>query len=60
LLVDLTGNRLGAIPLRLECAHTRLADGDDVGWVRRRFREACAAFGTETAEEDGLLVARSP
>jgi class 3 adenylate cyclase len=28
--------------------------------VRRRFREACAAFGTETAEEDGLLVARWP
>ena len=57
-LVDPAGNRLEAIPLKLEFAHTRLADGDDAAWVRRRFREACAAFGTEVAEEDGRLVAR--
>jgi poly-gamma-glutamate capsule biosynthesis protein CapA/YwtB (metallophosphatase superfamily) len=57
-LVDLAGARLEAIPLKLDTAHTRLADGDDAAWVRRRFRRACAAFGTEVAEEDGRLVAR--
>jgi poly-gamma-glutamate synthesis protein (capsule biosynthesis protein) len=57
-LVDLDGDKIEAIPLKLEFAHTRLADGDDAVWVRRRFREACAAFGTEVAEEDGRLVAR--
>jgi poly-gamma-glutamate capsule biosynthesis protein CapA/YwtB (metallophosphatase superfamily) len=57
-LVDLDGDWLEAIPLKLEFAHTRLADGDDAAWVRRRFREACAAFGTEVAQEDGRLVAR--
>jgi poly-gamma-glutamate capsule biosynthesis protein CapA/YwtB (metallophosphatase superfamily) len=57
-LLDLDGDWLEAIPLKLEFAHTRLADGDDAAWVRRRFREASAAFGTEVAEEDGRLVAR--
>ncbi len=58
LIVDLAGNRLEAIPLKLEFARTRLADGDDdAASVRRRFREACAAFGTEVAEEVGCLVA---
>lgn len=57
-LIDLDGNQLDAIPLKLEFAHTRLADGDDFAWARRRFREACAEFGTEVAEEDGRLVAR--
>jgi poly-gamma-glutamate synthesis protein (capsule biosynthesis protein) len=56
-LVDLDGGRLEAIPLKLEFAHTRLAVGDEAAWVRRRFREACAAFGTEVAEENGRLVA---
>jgi hypothetical protein len=28
-LVDLAGSRLEAIPLKLDFAHTRLADGDD-------------------------------
>jgi hypothetical protein len=49
-LVDPAGNRLEAIPLKLEFAHTRLADGDNAAWVRRRFRKACAAFGTEVAK----------
>jgi poly-gamma-glutamate capsule biosynthesis protein CapA/YwtB (metallophosphatase superfamily) len=57
-LVDLDGNRLEAIPLKLEFAYTRLADGGDFAWVRRRFREACAAFGREVADEGGRLVAR--
>jgi poly-gamma-glutamate capsule biosynthesis protein CapA/YwtB (metallophosphatase superfamily) len=57
-LVDLDGDRIEAIPLKLEFAYTRLADGGDFEWVRRRLGEACAAFGTEVAEVDGRLVAR--
>jgi poly-gamma-glutamate synthesis protein (capsule biosynthesis protein) len=58
-LVTLDGNgpaQLEAVPLELEFCHTRLADGDDADWIRRRFRQACAALGTEVAEEDGRLV----
>jgi hypothetical protein len=57
-LVDLAGDRLEAIPLKLEFAHTRLATDEDATWIKRRFTEACAAFGTEVAEEDGRLVCR--
>jgi poly-gamma-glutamate capsule biosynthesis protein CapA/YwtB (metallophosphatase superfamily) len=57
-LVDLTGDRLEAIPLKLEFAHTRLAKDDDAAWIERRFIETCAAFGTEVAEENGRLVGR--
>jgi poly-gamma-glutamate synthesis protein (capsule biosynthesis protein) len=57
-LVDLDGNQLEAIPLKLEFAHARLADGGDFVWVRRRFGAACAAFGTEVTEEEGRLVAK--
>jgi poly-gamma-glutamate synthesis protein (capsule biosynthesis protein) len=48
--------RLEAVPLELGYCHTRLARGEAAGWVRRRFRRACAAFGTEVAEERGRLV----
>jgi poly-gamma-glutamate capsule biosynthesis protein CapA/YwtB (metallophosphatase superfamily) len=47
---------LQAVPLKLDYCHTRLADGDDDAWIRRRFREACAAFGTEVREENDRLV----
>jgi poly-gamma-glutamate capsule biosynthesis protein CapA/YwtB (metallophosphatase superfamily) len=57
-LVDLAGDRLEAIPLKLEFAHTRLATGDDAAWIRRRFTDACAALGTAVKEEKGRLVAR--
>jgi poly-gamma-glutamate capsule biosynthesis protein CapA/YwtB (metallophosphatase superfamily) len=57
-LVDLAGDRLEAVPLKLEFAHTRLATGDDADWIKRRFTAACAAFGTDVREEDGCLVAR--
>jgi poly-gamma-glutamate capsule biosynthesis protein CapA/YwtB (metallophosphatase superfamily) len=57
-LVDLDGDRLEAIPLKLEFTHTRLARGDEAEWIRHRFVTACAAFGTDVAEEDGRLVAR--
>jgi poly-gamma-glutamate capsule biosynthesis protein CapA/YwtB (metallophosphatase superfamily) len=56
--VDLRSDRLEAIPLKLEFAHTRLATGDDAVWIARRFTAACAALGTEVTEENGRLVAR--
>jgi poly-gamma-glutamate capsule biosynthesis protein CapA/YwtB (metallophosphatase superfamily) len=48
--------RLEALPLRLDYCRTRLADSADAAWIRRRFREACAPFGTEVEDEDGRLV----
>jgi poly-gamma-glutamate capsule biosynthesis protein CapA/YwtB (metallophosphatase superfamily) len=58
-LVDLDRDgpaRLEAVPLRLAFCETRLATGDDARWIRERFREACAAFGTAVADRDGRLV----
>jgi poly-gamma-glutamate capsule biosynthesis protein CapA/YwtB (metallophosphatase superfamily) len=57
-LLDLAGDGLEAIPLKLEFAHTRLAEGEDAAWIRRRFVEACAKLGTDVRDEDGRLVAR--
>jgi poly-gamma-glutamate capsule biosynthesis protein CapA/YwtB (metallophosphatase superfamily) len=48
--------RLEAVPLKLEFCFTRLADGADAGWIRRRFRELCAEFGTEVSVRDGRLL----
>jgi poly-gamma-glutamate capsule biosynthesis protein CapA/YwtB (metallophosphatase superfamily) len=48
--------RLEAVPLKLEYCFTRLAEGEDAVWIRRRFREACAFFGTEVSEKRGRLV----
>jgi poly-gamma-glutamate synthesis protein (capsule biosynthesis protein) len=48
--------RLEAVPLFLDYCHTRLARGEEEAWIRRRFREACRAFGTEVREERGRLV----
>jgi hypothetical protein len=48
--------RLQAVPLRLDFCHTRLADGDDAAWMRRRFGDACAALGTRVADADGRLA----
>ncbi|HZC28460.1 MAG TPA: CapA family protein [Gaiellaceae bacterium] len=56
-LVELDGDRLEAVPLKLEYAHTRLAGGDDRAWIRRRFTDACAALGTPVGDEGGRLVA---
>jgi poly-gamma-glutamate capsule biosynthesis protein CapA/YwtB (metallophosphatase superfamily) len=57
--VDLQGARpvrVEAVPLRLEYCATRLAAGDDEAWIRRRFRAACGALGTQVREEAGRLV----
>jgi poly-gamma-glutamate capsule biosynthesis protein CapA/YwtB (metallophosphatase superfamily) len=50
--------RLEALPLALDYCHTRLAaPGDrERDWVRQRFRQACAEFGTQVAEDGGRLV----
>jgi Bacterial capsule synthesis protein PGA_cap len=57
-LVDLDGDRLEAVPLKLEFTWTRLATGEEAAWIERRFTDACAAFGTEVTTEDGRLVVR--
>jgi len=46
------------VPLALDYCRTRLADGAGAAWVRRRFRAACAAFGTGVEEHAGRLVVR--
>jgi hypothetical protein len=55
-LVDLATDRLEAIPLKLEFAHTHVAPGEDAVWIRRRFTNACGAFGTAVSERDGRFV----
>jgi poly-gamma-glutamate synthesis protein (capsule biosynthesis protein) len=55
-LVDLATDRLEAIPLKLEFAHTRIATEEDAAWIRRRFTDACARFGTAVTDRDGRLV----
>ena len=60
-LVDLDAggpSRVEALPLALDYCYTRAADGDDLEWIRRRLRAACAALGTEVTEENGRLVVR--
>jgi poly-gamma-glutamate capsule biosynthesis protein CapA/YwtB (metallophosphatase superfamily) len=47
---------LEAVPLKLDFCHTRLAADADAAWMRRRFRDACAALGTDVAEADGRLA----
>jgi poly-gamma-glutamate capsule biosynthesis protein CapA/YwtB (metallophosphatase superfamily) len=48
--------RLEALPLHLDFCRTRQATGEDASWIGKRFRAACAALGTEVADEDGILV----
>ena len=62
-LVDLEldgPRRIEAVPIRLEYACTRLAHGEEADWIRRRFREACAALGTEASDENGRLAIAEP
>jgi poly-gamma-glutamate capsule biosynthesis protein CapA/YwtB (metallophosphatase superfamily) len=48
--------RLEAVPLKLDFCRTRLASGADAAWMRRRFRKACAALGTDVNEANGRLA----
>jgi hypothetical protein len=50
--------RIEALPLKLEYCYTRLADGEDAAWIRRRFRDLCAPFGTAVDDEGDRLVIR--
>jgi poly-gamma-glutamate capsule biosynthesis protein CapA/YwtB (metallophosphatase superfamily) len=62
-LVDFDGAvpvRLEAVPLTLEYARTDLAAGNDAAWIRWRFRQACAGFGTQVTERAGRLVVDWP
>jgi poly-gamma-glutamate capsule biosynthesis protein CapA/YwtB (metallophosphatase superfamily) len=59
-LVTLEGTRpvrLDAVPLKLEYCHTKLADGDDAEWIKRRFSAACERLGTTVRSEGERLVA---
>jgi poly-gamma-glutamate synthesis protein (capsule biosynthesis protein) len=47
---------LEGVPLALDYCHTRLADAEEAGWITRRFRAACAPFGTEVTERAGRVV----
>lgn len=49
-------SRIEAVPVRLDLAHTRLAEGADRAWIADRFTAACAAFGTGVTARDGRLV----
>lgn len=48
--------RLEALPLKLDYCFTDLAEGEDANLIRRRFREACAAMGTEVSDQAGRMV----
>ncbi|MGK5733660.1 CapA family protein [Streptomyces sp. URMC 124] len=52
--------RVEGVPLALDFCRTRLADEAESRWITRRFRRACAAFGTEVAQENGRLVVEWP
>ncbi len=55
--LDDTGpSKVEALPLELDYCHTRLAVGEDAAWIRRRFRDACAALGTDVREDGGMLA----
>ena len=51
-----TPRRVEAIPIYLDYCFTRPARGDEWRWIARRFRSACAEFGTEVALEGDRLV----
>src|SRR4051794_12989671 len=58
-LVDLDPGgprRVEAVPLKLDFCRTRLATGEDAGWIRRRFIGACAELGTAAVERDGRVI----
>jgi hypothetical protein len=44
------------VPLALDFCHTRLAEGAEHAWIRRRFTAACAEFGSPVREEGDRLV----
>ena len=55
-LDDAGPSKIEALPLKLDYGHTHVASGEDGAWIRRRFREACLAMGTDVSEEHGRLA----
>jgi poly-gamma-glutamate capsule biosynthesis protein CapA/YwtB (metallophosphatase superfamily) len=49
-----TGLDIKAVPLALDYAHTRQANGTERTWIENRLREACAALTTDVTDRDGL------
>ena len=49
-------SRVEALPLKLDYCHTRVATGEDAALIRRRFRDACVALGTEVREHERRLA----
>lgn len=56
-LVDLAGNRLEAIPLKLESVHRRLADGNDAAWRGAASGKRARRSGRRWPKRNGRLVA---
>jgi hypothetical protein len=52
-------SEVAAVPLGLDHCHTRLADDAERAWIRHRFTQASAEFGTRVREEDGRLIAET-
>ena len=48
--------RLEALPIKVGHCYTGIAAGEEAAFAQRRFREACAALGTEVSEQDGRSV----
>jgi hypothetical protein len=55
-LHDRGPTQVEAVPLAIDCCHTRLADADEATWIRDRFTAACASLGTEVREHRDRLV----
>lgn len=55
-LEDGVPSAVEAVPLHLDHCRTALAHGTDLQEVRRRFREACTALGTDVTPGDRLVV----
>jgi poly-gamma-glutamate capsule biosynthesis protein CapA/YwtB (metallophosphatase superfamily) len=47
--------QLEAVPLKLDYCNTVLARDEDAAWIEHRFRESCAAMGTEVSGGSGRL-----
>jgi poly-gamma-glutamate synthesis protein (capsule biosynthesis protein) len=47
---------LEAVPLKLDYAYTRVADGEDRAWIVRRFTDLCAREGIEARDERDRLT----
>ncbi|HEX5936958.1 MAG TPA: CapA family protein [Actinomycetota bacterium] len=50
--------RVEALPLKLGYRYTDLAEGDEARWIRTRFRDVCAAMGTDVEDADHRQIVR--